>query len=75
MKHLSNEQRSQIIALKLAGKTWKQVISLMERNHQCTVTKNGCQKLFKKFETTGSIKDKRRSGRPIKFSRRTERVI
>ena len=47
----------------------------MQSRYEIIVSKSGIQKILKKCDTTGLYEDKKRSGRPIKLSERSRRII
>lgn len=72
---LTTEQRTGIVALAKAGKSWREIILLMKKTFGCSVSKRGCQKIVRKFNDRGTVDDLKRIGRPQKFSVKDKRLI
>ncbi len=62
MGRLSVETRSQIVALKVAGLSWNKIGS------QLNVKRTTMQSVWKKYQLTGSVSNKRVTGRPKKLT-------
>ena len=75
MVYLSEHSRSQIVTLRDIGKTWTDIISIMKNEYHVNITKNGCQKLYKKYKERGHIQSLQKQGRPLKIDKRDQRVI
>ena len=48
---------------------------IMHSRHEIIVSKRGIQKIIKKYNTTGLYEEKKRTGRPVKLSESSRRII
>lgn len=72
---LSDAMRMQIVTLQRAKWTWAQIINFLAREFGRTVNRSTCQRIVRKYEKTGSVANKPRSGRPMKLGSRTQRLV
>ena len=55
--------------------TTASIKQIMQSRYEIIVSKHGIQKIIKKYDTTGLYENKKRSGRPVKLSERSWRII
>lgn len=67
--------RVRICTLKEEGHCWEYIEKTMKERYNVTMTKRGMQKLWKKYVSTGSFSDKKRTGRPASLTLRDKRLI
>lgn len=77
MENRNIDMRCRIIIVELMkeGYATGSIKEIMKSRHGVEVSKRGIQKIIKKFKTSGLYEDKKRSGRPPKLSKRSERII
>jgi transposase len=64
-----------IVELMNEGHSTGRIQEIMKVRHGIIVSKRGIQKIVHKFKTLGTYEDKKRSGRPSKLPKRSERII
>lgn len=74
-RNISQFNRIGIIILKNYGLSWQQISQEMREKYKCIAQKRTMQRIWKKYQETGSVDDKERSGRPRITSPRNERII
>lgn len=67
--------RAQIVLLKRIGWSWAQIRSALEREFGRNVSRSTCQRVVRKYEETGSVEDRPRSGRLQKLTQREIRLV
>lgn len=72
---LTNAERTQIVTMRSLGMKWSDVVSEMHRIFGITVSVRGCAKVMKKWNETGTVADRPRSGRPKLFTERESRQV
>lgn len=70
MKH-----RIIIVELMMEGHSTSSIKQIMKDRHHIDVSKRGIQKIVNKYKTEGIYADRKRSGRPPKLSKRSQRII
>ena len=67
--------RAIIVELNKEGYTTASIKQIMQSRHEIIVFNRGIQKIIKKYDTIGLYEYKKRSGRPVKLSERSRRII
>lgn len=65
----------QIVTLHRAKWTWAKIRSFLASEFGRSVNRSTCQRIVQKYEKTGCVSDRPRSGRPQKLTRREQRLV
>ena len=74
-RRISLEARHRIIVLREAGYSRNGICAQMHKKYGKKVYSGTLRKIWQKYKATGSIKDRKRSGRPKLLSEREERFL
>jgi len=75
IKRISLYIRRRIITLRRLGQKYNGIARTIEYEENLHITPKAIARIWKKFQTTGQLKDKQRSGRPTKLGDRERQFI
>ena len=74
-RYLSTPVKYKIVFSHEEGYSYSEIRDLIKNSYGHEVSRGTVSKLIRKFDETGSIKDRARSGRPNKMDNRSTRLV
>jgi transposase len=68
-------RRTQIVTLRLSGKSWAEIIDFLHKNFNWKPDRRTCQRVMRRYEERGTVEDRPHTGRPPKVNQRESRRI